>query len=421
MPTRGGLLCYQLLWGIAIPFLKRNKRLAQGFSQRILQNRPGPADLWIQSASVGESFLALEIMKNLCPPQPVRVLLTTTTSQGIEILEKGRRDIGQQQNITIETAYFPFDHPALMAEALTTITPRLLVLLESELWPGLLFGCRKKKIDVLVINGRMTARSLARYRLWPSFWRDLRPTRILAMSPEDAGRFGELFGPDGVEEMANIKFDRIADVVPSTGHHNPLAPLLPAGAPFIVLGSVRQEEEEDVVHIVEEIRKKRNDAVIGLFPRHMHRLDFWRRRLEKHPLPWQLRSTISAGVQPGQIIVWDVMGELAAAYELAAAAFVGGSLAPLGGQNFLEPLSSGVRPVIGPSWFNFTWIGQSIFEQDLVRQEADWQGVARSLLASAAQPPDRQTTIKAISTYLARRRGGTRHACATIIAFLYPS
>ncbi len=412
-------LVYQMAWNIVIPFLRRNRRLQHGFSQRTLQELPAAADLWIQAASVGESFLAWEIIRKLDPARPMRVLLTTYTSQGMDILEKARSEAMQQTSkLTIDTAFFPFDHPALMTRAVAAIRPRIMLLLESELWPGLMHACKQQRVKVLVANGRMTAKSLSRYLFWTALWRHLRPHRILAISTDDAARFAALFGRDNVATVPNIKFDRISDQGAQAAADNPLIPLFPPDADLIVLGSVRQEEEADIMKLICAVREKNKQIIIALFPRHMHRLHNWERMLEKHGCSWQLRSRTTGPVRHGGIILWDTMGEMLFAYQLARAAFVGGSLAPLGGQNFLEPLTCGLKPVIGPHWSNFVWIGQEIIDQQLVFQAKSWQEAADLLLQNAANPPPRGQIRQEIIAYVESRRGGTEKTCAIINSLL---
>jgi 3-deoxy-D-manno-octulosonic-acid transferase len=314
----------------------------------------------------------------------------------------------------VDTAFFPFDHPALMTRAVAAIRPRLMLLLESELWPGLLLSCKQQRVKVLVANGRMTAKSLSKYLFWPALWRHLRPDRILAISTDDAARFAALFCQDNVATVPNIKFDRISDQGAPTAADNPLPPLFPPDTNLMVLGSVRQEEEADIMKMIGAIREKDQKIIIALFPRHMHRLKNWEKLLEKNGCPWQLRSRITGPVRPGSIILWDTMGEMLFAYQLARAAFVGGSLAPLGGQNFLEPLTCGLKPVIGPHWSNFIWIGQEIIDQQLVFQAKDWQEAADLLLQNAAEPPPRGLIRQEISAYVESRRGGTEKTCTTI-------
>ena len=410
---------YQLAWSLAIPFLRRNHRLQHGFDQRILREIPAAADLWIQAASAGEAFLAWEIIRKLDPAKPIRVLLTTYTSQGLEILEKARKEaMLQSSRLTIDTAYFPVDHPALMIRAVAAIRPKVMLLLESELWPGLLQACKQQRVKILVANGRMTAKSLSKYLFWPSLWRYLRPDRILAISSDDASHFATLFGREGVEAVPNIKFDRIGNEGGSTIADNPLARLFPADSRLVVLGSIRQEEEADISKLICAIREKNRQVIIALFPRHMHRIDKWKKTLEELRYPWQLRSRATDAVGHGSLILWDTMGEMLFAYQLADAAFVGGSLAPLGGQNFLEPLTCGVKPVIGPHWSDFFWIGQEIIDQRLVFQAKDWQEAAEILLQNSAEPPQREQTRLQVLDYVKNHCGGTVQTCSTINTLL---
>ena len=410
---------YQLLWTCAIPCLRHNRRLQQGFAQRTLQTMPPKADLWIQAASVGEAYLAQELICTLTPKESTTILLSSNTSQGMEILEQSKHKAEKTSSkLTIHTTYFPFDQPSLMDKALTAISPKVMLLLESELWPGLLKSCKSHQVKILLINGRMTAKSLSNYQKWPSLWYALRPEKILAMSAENGSRFSALFGNDIVETMHNIKFDRIDDQQQTACKESCLPALLPADCQFIVLGSIRKEEEHVVSRLINSILKKNSKAIIGLFPRHMHRLQKWKKIFTRLSLPWQLRSETTGQVSCGTILLWDTMGELSAGYEAAHAAFVGGSLAPVGGQNFLEPLTSGLKPVIGPHWTNFTWVGREIIDQKLVYEAQDWQGVADYLLQTVAEQHNRNQVRRDFRKYVRHRKGGTVQACAVIRRFL---
>ena len=406
---------YQLVWSVALPILHRNHRLRQGWEQRLLKKKPKPCELWIQAASVGESYLAGEIIRRLNPEKRLRILLTTNTSQGMEVLEKNRRSAERTKlNMVVQTGYCPFDQPKIMARAMARVRPRLVVLLESELWPGLMATCRQKKIKMAVINGRINEKSLKRYRVWPSLWHNLRPDKVLAISENDSARFATLFGADIVETMHNIKFDRVNELGLAAGRVNPLSALIGPDEHLLVLGSVREEEEKDIAWLIKNIMRKSPGTIIGLFPRHMHRLKSWRKALARLSLPWLLRSDIQDQVKSGTVVLWDVMGELSPAYAIAQTAFVGGSLVPVGGQNFLEPLTCGIRPVIGPNWTNFLWIGREIINQGLVTEVKDRRELAEVLLKRLNQPLQRQEIKKAVISYVRSRQGGTQQACRTI-------
>jgi 3-deoxy-D-manno-octulosonic-acid transferase len=118
------------------------------------------------------------------------------------------------------------------------------------------------------------------------------------------------------------------------------------------------------------------------------------------------------------VIIWDTFGELQQAYQLCQSAFVGGSLTPLGGQNFLEALISGTRPVIGPSWENFAWVGTEIIEAGLLRVAGNWQEVAILLMEDMEKSSPRNEIINRSLEYFKDRQGGTQKACRAITALL---
>jgi len=420
-PVKKAAFClYNMGWGLAIPALRMNHRLAEGFKQRTLKHKmPPAADLWIQAASAGESYLAWELLKGLRPARPVRVMVTSNTSQGMEILERAIDDITpNDRGVSACAAYFPFDKPTIMETAVRNISSKIMVLLESEMWPGLLAALKKYRCKTLIINGRITAKSLRRYLIWPSLWRDLRPDKILAVSEKDAKRFSVLFGREYVDVMPNMKFDRIGLTQGMPYTKNPLEGILRPDTPLLVLGSVRREEEPVVEKIVVDIHRRLPETIIGLFPRHMHRIKYWKKVLDRLAIPWTLRSKIQKHVPHGTVILWDTFGELPLAYELSKAAFVGGSLAPLGGQNFLEALTCGVVPVIGPSWENFAWVGQEIVEQGLVRNATNWKEVTDILVETMEKSPSYEKVRETALRYVEDRQGGTTLACRLVAEFL---
>lgn len=449
-------MLYKLGWRAALPLLKRNPRLKEGYAQRIFDSPPqGPADIWIQAASAGEAYLADTLVHEIAKMDSARhsnILVTTNTRQGMDILlqtkagiEKSRAQTkpAAQTTISLELAFFPFDQPAIMDSAVRHVAPKVMVLLETEIWPGLLSALRRHKRRVVIVNGRMTEKSLKGYEMMPGLWPELSPDRVLAVSRADADRFARLFGKKRVDVMANIKFDRVrinpepAGAETDTEAEAGAGTLgLPAESPFVVLGSIRQEEEADVGRMIRALLHRRPELVIGLFPRHMHRLPAWQQHLSRMEAPgpanragqkgisqkrlnWTFRSRMTeAPVLPGSLVLWDCFGELAAGYAHADAVFVGGSLAPLGGQNFLEPLMHGRVPVIGPSWENFAWVGPEVFSRGLVRRVENWQSAAAELIRQIEAAPPRNEIKRAAAAYIAAHQGGTRQACQRIAELL---
>ena len=416
LKKRMALSLYDWGWKAALPVLKWNSRLTQGFSKRTLDHYlPPKSDLWIQAASAGEAYLAWEIIRKIKIGRELNILLTANTDQGMSILKKAVDDITpNSRGINCHTTYFPFDKPSIMREMASHVRPKVAVNLETELWPGQLWSLKEIGAKTLIINARMSSKSLARYLTSPSLWMDIRPDRILAVSDADQRRFKTLFGDDSTGLMNNIKFDRITTREPVPYTKNPLSAVLRPGASFLVLGSIRKQEEFQTMRLINRIRKLRPKTVIGLFPRHMERIKSWRKKLELSGLPFEMRSETQTQVSPGTIVLWDTFGELNLAYQLAKAAFVGGSLAPLGGQNFLEPLTCGVIPVTGPSWENFRWVGQEIFDTGLVRIAKDEHEAAELLADTMKRPQKPEKVMEMLTGYVQEHEGGVDQAVELI-------
>jgi len=416
------LAVYGAAWKAALPLLKLNRRLRDGWDQRTLSGGlPAPAHLWIQAASGGEAYLAWEVLKTLKSPfkETLRVLVTTNTLQGFETLTRAADEINSaKQGIAVQPWYFPFDAPDIMDSMVRHVSPQATLILETEIWPGFLKACKRHGVRVLLANGRMTTKSLGGYMTWPALFRDLGPERIMAVSETDGRRFGTLFGRERVWVMPNIKFDRMVEAGPMARKNNPLKNLIPAKSSFVVFGSVRKQENIQVRKLAAALVRYKPETTIGLFPRHMHHVPIWEKAMNDGGLTWTLRSDMTGPAQPGTVIIWDTFGELVPAYGLAKAAFVGGSLVPLGGQNFLEPLTCGVKPVIGPHWKNFAWVGNEIFDSGLALKGDDTEHVLNLLINILEDAPRRTEITKKAKAYIRDRKGGAKAVCKQVADFL---
>lgn len=410
---------YDTAWRAIIPAARLSSRLKEGYAERRLAADLPAADLWIQAASAGEAYLAWSLLAGLRPDKPIKALITTNTRQGMDILEKAAEDIkASDSRICPIPGWFPFDRPSLMKRAVRQAAPELMVLLETEIWPGLMFALKDSGIPTWIINARITQKSFHFYHKGKGLLRHLRPEGILAVSKNDASRFAEIFGRDVVFEMPNIKFDRLEPPAESSDNSSGLKSILAPEAKFLVMGSIRRQEESRVKKLLYYVHDKHPDAIIGLFPRHLNRIAYWESRLSGMKLEWTLRSQLRTPVQPGSVILWDTFGELTAAYRKADAVFVGGSLAPLGGQNFIEPLVSGCRPVTGPFLENFLWAGETVFDQGLVFRVNNWRQAAHKLIEHLDNPGAKGEIREKAVSYIRSRHGGTKKACRIIEKYL---
>jgi 3-deoxy-D-manno-octulosonic-acid transferase len=414
------LSLYDLLWAAALPVLSFSPRLREGWSDRLLRGEgPELRDVWIQAASGGEAYLAVEIVQRLLSRRRGRILLSSGTSQGLGVLLGGLRQMPRmKEGSSVRVRYFPFDKPRIMRKALGLWRPRVVVLLETELWPGLLWACGEAQVPVVVMNGRLSSSSLKGYAFFRRFWEGVGPAEIHAVSPEDGKRFRQIFNRSQVRIMKNIKFDRVSipDTITEPAHL--LDPLLSETTPLLVLGSVRKEEERDVLKVIRVVTEVVPEAVIALFPRHMNRLGPWERALGTSGVPWERRSKAQGPLKGGTILLCDRFGELNKIYGRAQAVFVGGSLRPCGGQNFLEPLGFGLVPCIGPHWEHFGWVGRAIVEMGLAREVKDWRGLARALVRDLVSPARRDEVLPRVASYLKERIGGADTAADIISRYL---
>ncbi|SLM30115.1 KdtA [Desulfamplus magnetovallimortis] len=481
------LKIYNMVWKLVLPLLKRNARLSHGIIQRTSCSHLQQSDIWIHGASAGEAYLSLTLIKALVKSNgklPGKILLTATTSQGIDILntsmqfssttnahppsntdtmQKLRQPEQEKSKLPefiktteplsqpnaycsseqIKTAWFPFDIPRLMTEVIDRIKPRLIVLIETELWPGLLAAARKKQCRVLIINGRLSRKSHRHYKLTKWLWRTVAPDAILATSSNDCEKFRAIFPEAHIDLMPNMKFDTILSSVkhedtPSNDnppHEEKICnaknttyeenisqdfKFLPLDVPISIFASIHKEEEKDILNIMENMITKLPEQVILLFPRHMHRNDAWKKALGRpdKKIKWEPRSEITKQVSPGTIILWDRFGDLKDAYTIATAAFVGGSLKPLGGHNFIESIISGVPTVTGSFLDDFAWTGDEIFETNIICKAFNNNEVINKMLDYLKHPMDRHTVIRKGIKSLREKQGGSTLACQMINTYL---
>jgi len=394
---------YQLLWFVAIPLALRSPRLQEGADERTLQKVSfQKVDIWIHAASVGEAFIARQIIQNFSKTEHFTILISTNTRQGKDILEKEFQDL--RHKITV--IYMVFDQPSLVKKAVAIANPKLLVLIELEIWPALMAEMKQKDIPILIANGRMTQKSFKGYKKVAPLWRQLKPATILAISEADKSRFQQLFRQPKTFQVSNIKFDRIQKCqITKRDDHSKQS---------LVLASIRKEEEEQVLYIIKALIQQFPSLTIDLFPRHLHRVPTWEQLLQNQQIDYTVKSRGSQ-TNACSVVIWDIFGELINGYQRADAAFVGGSLADLGGQNYIEAFMNGVIPVTGPSTFNFLWTGETVFSEGLVKKGRNKEEVVELLTDLLNNPPDKKNLQEKANNYIRLQQGGSRKTCQHIV------
>ncbi|MCP3868560.1 MAG: 3-deoxy-D-manno-octulosonic acid transferase [Gammaproteobacteria bacterium] len=345
----------RLLWrSIDAPAYRR--RWAERFGVCPVPGRPG--SLWIHAVSVGETQAVEPLVKQFLADFPeVPVTITTTTPTGSERVRKlfGCR---------VHHSYCPFDTPWAVKNFLKRVRPRILVMVDTEIWPNLLAACEKRKVPTILANARLSESSAARYARLGSFTRETFRliSLIAAQADADADRFIALGAiPDRVRTTGSIKFDIR---LPASLHEQ--AAVLGrqwGNRPVWVGASTHEGEDEQLIEAHRSILKKHPEALLVLVPRHPERFDKVAALCQKAGFKTDRRSENAPCESDSAIYLGDTMGELTLIIAAADIAFVGGSLVPVGGHNILEPAALGVPILFGPCMFNFTHIGSMMKER----------------------------------------------------------
>jgi 3-deoxy-D-manno-octulosonic-acid transferase len=377
---------------------------------------PQPArqvDVWLHAVSMGEVNAAAPVVDALRKAHPQWRWLVTT------ITPTGSAQVRALWGDEVEHVYVPYDLPGAVSRFLRHYRPRLALVMETELWPNLLFGCRDRGIPAYILNARLSARSLRGYRvLAPLIARVVRTLRrIGAQSSADAGRFVALGATrEGVIDTGNLKFDiavpeGLDDFVQNFRDNL-------GQRPVWIAASTHEEEEAAVVAIHRRLRERWPELLLLWAPRHPER--FGRVSEQAQAAGWKV-ATRRKSTWPGDdddVFVIDTMGELMAFYACAEVAFVGGSLQPVGGHNLLEPAAVGTAIVTGPHLHNFVEISRRLKEAGALQIRDDAEGIALALQELLQDPAGRSHMATAGRALVEQGRGALARTLQMIDADL---
>jgi 3-deoxy-D-manno-octulosonic-acid transferase len=309
--------------------------------------------IWVHAVSVGETMAATRLVAELeaALGDGWAVVVSTTTATGQAL---ARERFGADR-----VFYYPLDLGWAVGAYRKALRPRMLVLMESELWPRMLVECERAGVPVAVVNARVSDRSFARGVRVRALWQRMlrRVAMFLVQSEEDARRLTEMGArAESVRVTGNLKYDSRA---PKQSRVAELIREAVGDRPLVVAGSTVEgkegEEEALLMQYWPSVLKEVPEAVIVVAPRHPHRFAAAYSVMKEYGTvrATELLAGTAVAVTSGGNILVDTIGDLAAVYELASVAFVGGSLVRKGGHNPLEAARFGVPVVMGPSYENF--------------------------------------------------------------------
>lgn len=407
---------YNLIFYIALPFIilrllwkgVRAREYFFNWSDRLgfYKGMPLLRTIWIHAVSLGESNAAAPLIKELLRLYPYnKIIVTNMTPTGAEGIRKNFGD-------KVIQLYVPYDYPGAVKRFLDHFNPKVLLLMETELWPNLLYYTHAKKIPVFLVNARLTARSVRGYKKIKKFSQQMFSciTRIFAQCPRDAEWFREL----GVEKskismFGNIKFD-----INVPENVKPQADILRnfwgKDRPIWIAGSTHQGEEDKILSAFAKVLERLPDALLLLVPRHPERFNDVFNLCESQGFRAVKYSEYSTRSCPANvnIILGNVMGKLQELYAVSDLAFVGGTFVPVGGHNVLEPAALAVPIVTGPYLQNISEISQQLLAAKGMVKVNDENELAEQVLAFLCDPELRRQYGTAALEIVMQNKGVTK-------------
>jgi 3-deoxy-D-manno-octulosonic-acid transferase len=315
----------------------------------------GLSPLWLHAVSVGEAQAAGPLLKILKTEKPdLRVVVSTVTETGQHMAQK-------VMTAADGFVYFPLDWAFIVRRVLKQINPRMVVMVETELWPNFLRLLGSKGIKAAVVNGRISPRSFGRYK-WVRYFmkKVLANIHLFCMQSQgDAQRIMALGAPaERVRVTGNLKFDLAPPTSGNIDGRNLLN--LSSSDLLLVAGSTHRGEESLVLAAYQELRREFPRLYLLLAPRHPERWGEVEELLQNSPVQYQRRTALATQTRTAPVILLDTIGELAPLYAAADLVFVGGSFVPIGGHNVLEPALYSKPVLFGPHMHNFKEIAQKL-------------------------------------------------------------
>jgi len=382
-----------------------------------------PGAVWIHAVSLGETRAAAILLERLRELRPdVRVLLThgtaTGRAEGARLLRAGDAQ-----------AWLPWDAPRAVRRFLNHFQPSLGILMETEVWPNLVAQCKARALPVALANARLSEKSLTQARRLSRLSRPAYASlaAVWAQTETDAMRLAEAGAMvNGV--FGNLKFDATPDAAQLQRGRDWRGA---ARGPVVMFASSREGEEADFFGVLQANRAlaragwapRSTDAGAQqvqwlVVPRHPQRFDEVAALAVQNGLSVSRRSQWTAQPEAADVWIGDSLGEMALYYGMADVALLGGSFAPLGGQNLIEAAACGCPVVMGPHTFNFTEAAQLAQEARAALRVETLEEAVRCAVALACDPVRRETAVRAATAFSCAHRGAAEKTANAVLALI---
>ena len=318
--------------------------------------------IWIQVVSVGEANLIGNLIKRLKESQDSPIVISTTTLTGNRIARKRYSHLAK-------IIFFPFDLSFILERVIRVIKPKVFIAVETEIWPNLFYRLKKKKIPIVIINGRISDKAFKRYSLIRPFMRPVlkKCAYIGVQNPLYKERFIFLGAdPEKIVTSGNMKFESI--LIDEDKLHQKQEKyksiLKRDGNKLLVAASTHEPEEDIIIDIYKDIFKSPGGVTLIIAPRHPERIPQIEKIIRLASFnPVRMSKSEENLADTRNVFIADTVGELIYFYSIADICFVGGSLSKDGGHNILEPIYFRKPTIFGPNMDNFSDIEEIVLEK----------------------------------------------------------
>jgi 3-deoxy-D-manno-octulosonic-acid transferase len=357
--------------------------------------------IWFHAVSVGEAEALFPLAKQIQQQYPEAKLLITTTTP------TGSARVKSVMHESVEHVYLPYDIPCAVSRFMQHFKPKIVVIMETEIWPNLFVHCGKNEIPLYIVNARLSEKSARGYQKLPSLIAQaLAQVRLIAtQTRDDAQRFIAIGAKsETVRTLGNIKFD--VEVSRDIIEQGLVLKADLFGGRFVwLIASTHKDEEAIFLEIYKEIKQKIPELLLVIVPRHPERFGEVKKLCEQNQLAAVMRTFGESCHQHTDVYLADTMGELKMLYVASDAAFVGGSMVPVGGHNILEALAVGTPVLFGPHMANFKEIAEGVLRQDSAIQCRDKSEIVNAIITLHADLAYRQLLAEKGKAFIRQNQG----------------
>ena len=367
--------------------------------------------VWVHAVSVGETIASQPVVRLLLQRSNVRVVFTTTTPTGSD-------QVVRLYGNSVEHFYMPYDLAGCMRRFVRRLRVNAVLIVETEVWPNLLFVAKQNRLPVFLINARMAESSAARYARFSTFSSSVFSsfTRVFARHENDVQRFRALGVPrESCVVMGNIKFD--IQVPASVVQYGRVLREQLLDRPVWVAASTHEGEECVLLKVHQRVLQCVPDALLILVPRHPERFDSVAELVQYQQLPLQRRSDDRSIESHSSVFLLDAMGELLPYYAACNVVFMGGTWVPVGGHNFLEPAALAKPMISGKFLHHFQELSGQLVDVGALEVVSEFEALVASVIEHLKNPSWSQQRGLAAQQLLQRSRGASQRIVEAVFEY----